>query len=152
MLNRSAHLLRRLLALTPRERATLYASTALLPLFWLALRALGLQRLHTLILRRPLLTMQQPAPAEDLARLVNTAARHVPFGANCLTRSLLLLWLLRRRGIAGDLRIGVRLEQGVLHAHAWVECDGVPVNDNPDVGRDFASFDQPIPAWAFQSR
>ena len=152
MLNRSAHLLRRLLALTPHERAILFASAALLPLFWLALRVLGVQRLHTLILQRPLVAPQQPASAEALAKLVNTAARRVPVGANCLTRSLLLVWLLRRRGIAGDLRIGVRLEEGLLRAHAWVECGGVPVNDSSLVSRDFAPFDQPIPAWAFQSR
>ena len=152
MLNRSAHLLRRLLALTSAERATLYLSAAFLPLFWLALRVLGLQRLHTLILQRPLAAAQQHACAEDLAELVNTAARHTPFGANCLTRSLLLVWLLRRRGVASDLRIGVRLLQGVLQAHAWVERGGVPVNDSALVSRDFAPFDQPIPAWAFQSR
>jgi len=32
--------------------------------------------------------------------------------------------MLRRRGIVSRLRFGVRLEDGVFAAHAWLECDG----------------------------
>lgn len=52
---------------------------------------------------------------------------------NCLSRSLSLLWLLRRRGYAPDLRLGVSLAGGTFAAHAWVELDGRVLNDRQDV-------------------
>ncbi|MBK7991648.1 MAG: lasso peptide biosynthesis B2 protein [Comamonadaceae bacterium] len=88
---------------------------------------------------------------QALGELVNIAARHTLGPRTCLTRSLLLGWLLRRRGVASDLRIGVRLTNGVLDAHAWVECDGIPVNDRPDVGAQFASFGDLVPLEAFDA-
>ena len=80
---------------------------------------------------------------------MNIATRHTPFRATCLSRSLLLGWLLRRRGVASDLRIGVRLTNGVLDAHAWVECSGVPVNDRPDIAAQFALFCDLVPLGSF---
>ena len=64
--------------------------------------------------------------------------------SNCLTRSLLLVWLLRRRGVSTDLRIGVRLSQGNLEAHAWVEHEGSAINEASDIGARFAAFDAPL--------
>ena len=84
-----------------------------------------------------------------LGTLVNTAARHALGPATCLTRSLLLRWLLHRRGAQTDLRIGVKLDQGRLDAHAWVEAGGIPLNDSPDVAERFAPFAQPLSPEAF---
>jgi hypothetical protein len=106
--------------------------------------------------------LQRPAPAvapaalawpdiQALGEAVNAAARHTPFPATCLTRSLLLAWLLRRRGVACDLRIGVRLIGGALDAHAWVECQGVPVNDRADIATQFASFGDLVPPESFNA-
>ena len=78
------------------------------------------------------------------ARMVSAAARYGPWRANCLQRSLLLWWLLRRRGIASDLRIGVRRADGIFQAHAWVDCGGKVLNDSHAVGERFAAFDHPI--------
>lgn len=75
-----------------------------------------------------------------VARIVDIAANHAPFPAGCLARSLLLQRLLARQGTASALRIGVRLAGGALEAHAWVECDGTPVNDAEDVSRHYAPF------------
>jgi hypothetical protein len=52
--------------------------------------------------------------------------------ALCLQRSLVLLWLLRRRGIESELRIGVRKDGSALTAHAWIEMAGEFLNDSPD--------------------
>ena len=137
------------------QQLTLLAAWAWLPLFWLGLRVLGLPRLQALLQRRPLAA--EPASVlmlpeiQALGEAVNIAARQSPFPATCLTRSLLLGWLLRRRGVTSELHIGVRLTQGMLDAHAWVECDGVPVNDRPDVNAQFASFGDLIPLEAFQA-
>ena len=138
--------LHQFLALTAADRRTFLAAMALLPLFWIGLRVVGLQRLQSRLQRTPL---RHPAilTADDLPRLgklVNSAAHHALGPANCLTRSLYLWWLLRRRGIDSPLRIGVRLAEGTFDAHAWVEHDGIPINDRHDVSTDFAPFAKPV--------
>jgi len=145
-MQRLTHKLQQFLALTAPERRTFLAAMALLPLFWIGLRTIGLQRLQTRLQHKPL---PQPArlTADELPRLgklVNSAAHHALGPANCLTRSLYLWWLLRRRGIDSQLRIGVRLNEGALDAHAWVEHTGIPINDRPDVSTDFAAFAEPV--------
>ena len=147
--------LAQLRALSPAQQRTLVAAWLWLPLFWLGLRFLGLPRFQAMLQRRPLAAGQARALAlpdlQGLGDAVNIAARHTPFPATCLTRSLLLGWLLRRRGVASDLRIGVRLTNGVLDAHAWVECAGLPVNDQPDIAAQFASFGDIVPLQAFHA-
>lgn len=141
-------------ALSRVQQVTLFAAWARLPLFWLGLRMLGLPRFQAWLIKTPAqctgaLTLPD---IKALGETVNIAARHTPFPATCLTRSLLLGWLLQRCGVQSDLRIGVRLIQGTLDAHAWVECAGLPVNDRPDIARDFAPFGNIVPTAAFYSR
>ena len=141
------------LQLSQLQQRTLVAAWIWLPLFWLGLRVLGLPRFQARLKRRPAPAIaMMPMPAiQALGEAVNIAARHTPFHATCLTRSLLLGWMLHRRGVASDLRIGVRLTQGVLDAHAWVECEGVPMNDQPDVASQFAPFGDLVPTTAFDA-
>jgi len=139
------------LTLTTPDRRTFLAAMAMLPLFWVGLRVLGLQRLQTRLQRTPL----RPSTTlthDEIARLgalVNSAAHHAIGPANCLTRSLYLWCLLRRRGVDSQLRIGVRLIQDRLDGHAWVEYAGVPVNDRPDVSADFTPFAEPVSPSVF---
>jgi hypothetical protein len=140
------NLLARFLALSGQERRTLLAAMALLPLFRLALNVRGLQRLQARLHRAVPKDAAQP-PLADLQRtgaLVNAAAQRVLGGDHCLTRSLYLWWLLRRRGLRCELRIGVRMNRGALEAHAWVEHAGVPINDRDDVGETFGAFDDAV--------
>ena len=133
-------------ALPAREQKVLLVSLVLLPLFWLGLRLAGLQRFQAWLDRSPIARrapLSQPEAAA-LGVAVNRAANHVFGPATCLTRSLLLRWLLRRYGTTSDLRIGVRFEEGELAAHAWVEKDGIPLNDRPEVVARYAAFDQPV--------
>jgi hypothetical protein len=152
-MSRLARHLARFGSLSGAEQRTLLAAALWMPLFWLGLRLLGLPRFQAR-LQRSAVTRGAAMSLPDiqaLGELVNIAARHTLGPRTCLTRSLLLGWLLRRRGVASDLRIGVRLNQGVLDAHAWVECGGVPVNDQPDVGTQFASFGDLVPLEAFHA-
>lgn len=71
--------------------------------------------------------------ARRTAEMVNAAARWGVYDATCLRRSLVLWWLLRRRGIAASLRIGAHIEMGAFSAHAWVEFQDEVINDVPDV-------------------
>ena len=130
-------------ALPEREQKVLLASLALLPLFWLGLRLAGLRRFQAWLDRSPV-AQRTPLTHTEAAALgvaVNRAANHVFGPVTCLTRSLLLRWLLRRYGTTSDLCIGVRLEQGEFAAHAWVEKDGIPLNDRPEFAARYAIFE-----------
>lgn len=81
------------------------------------------------------------ADARHLARLVDAAARRLPGHPACLTRSVTLWYLLRRRALPAALRLGVRKAEGRLEAHAWVELGGEVVNDSADVGARFPAFE-----------
>jgi len=60
--------------------------------------------------------------------------------ALCLQRSAALTCLLRRHSIAADLVIGA--QQMPFRSHAWVEVNGVVVNDKPYVSEVFAVLDR----------
>lgn len=71
-----------------------------------------------------------PGP-DDHARLAGAVVRTLeplPLDSRCLMRSLVLLALLSRRGVAGALVIAARPgETDSLDAHAWIEVDGRPL-------------------------
>lgn len=67
---------------------------------------------------------EELAVARRMTQAVAQAARRVP-RATCLVQALALRWMLRRRDIGCDLRVGVsRSERGEFEAHAWIECGG----------------------------
>ena len=57
------------------------------------------------------MTREALAQARSAARMTTIAANRGPYRATCLRRSLLLLWLLRRRGITASIRFGVRRQE-----------------------------------------
>jgi len=130
-------------ALNSKCRRALLVAFALLPLFWLGLRFIGLARMQARIGRRdrPHETVVDPQSVAETSRMVAIAARYSPFPVTCLTRSLLLQWMLARAGTESELRLGVTLAESQLSAHAWVELRGVPINDVPDVALRYATFD-----------
>ena len=79
------------------------------------------------------------------------AARNLFFKTNCLEQSLVLWSLLRRHGFAAELKIGARKEAGRFEAHAWVELDRIPVNDDTDSNRQFVPFDGAITSLETQT-
>ena len=58
-----------------------------------------------------------------LGNAVGRALALVPFDSRCLIRSLVLLSMLSRRGIASTLVIGVTVDPS-FSAHAWIETGG----------------------------
>lgn len=72
-----------------------------------------------------------PSSIERVAWALRVARRHVP-GARCLAEGLAGKVLLARRGLPGELRIGVgRDPAGKLEAHAWLEDAGAVVVGSP---------------------
>ncbi|WP_169612641.1 lasso peptide biosynthesis B2 protein [Nodosilinea sp. P-1105] len=80
------------------------------------------------------------ADVKRMAFAVNRAANHSPLWGNCLKRSLTLWFVLRRRQILSDLRIGVRRHEGEFQAHAWIEYEGAVLNDRPTVYQLYSAF------------
>jgi hypothetical protein len=76
-----------------------------------------------------------------VARLVSIATRHGPVRAKCLPASLALRSMLRRYGMDGHLRLGVRRHEGRVEAHAWVEHEGVALIETADIHERFGAFD-----------
>ena len=132
---------------------------------WAGLRVLGFRRWNGTIER---FTLEKCAKADwrnasrvnpstvDLASAIgmrlDLAARNMFFRTNCLERSLALRWLLHRRGIATELRIGARKESALFEAHAWIELDGVVLNDPEEAHLHFAPFKDEITALETQTR
>ncbi|MGH9383052.1 MAG: lasso peptide biosynthesis B2 protein [Vicinamibacterales bacterium] len=102
----------------------------------------GLQASDSLLSR---LSREQPQmryglDPDRIARLVTSALRERPLRGNCLSESITLWLLLRRSGHDCFLRIGARRSTTGLEAHAWVEMDGVPLNDLADISQQFPPF------------
>lgn len=90
--------------------------------------------------------------AHRMGRVVNLTCRFCIISSTCLTRSLALTRLFARRGVSSQLRIGIRIEEAkTLAAHAWVEVNGVPVNDRSDIAADFhvVPLDEALKASTF---
>ena len=79
--------------------------------------------------------------ARRCGRAVALASRHGLVAGTCLSRSLTVMLLMSRRQIAGRLRVGVNLDNGVLDAHAWVEVGGVPLEPTEARFEPFPGFD-----------
>lgn len=99
----------------------------------LALRTLGYARTLRLVRR-----LSKRAAVEPHAQLIDATLRQIsratafyPGRSLCLEQSIVAFVLLRRGGLAVELRLGV--QPFPFSAHAWVELDGVPVTESPEV-------------------
>ena len=142
----------KLKALSAKEWQVLLTSMVLLPCIGLALHLKGFKWTRAYLQNHipdrpddltgaytsdPQKTLQT---ARSVARMVSIAANHGPYRANCLKRSLATWWLLKRRGIAAELNIGVNKDAGDFNAHAWVEYKGNTLVEADDVTQRFSSF------------
>jgi len=75
------------------------------------------------------------------AHMVSVADQWGLLRFSCLAKSLTLWWLLGRQGIAADLRIGIKKEKETFTAHAWVERNGMALNEPEEHHRHYAAFD-----------
>ena len=131
-------------ALGLREWLLLPLAVLLLTAVRVLLPRLGYRRVEALL--RPLAFTGRPLPANAEARVassvrvVDLAVRRLPLQLTCLMRSLVLAALLRAQRVPVELRIGVRPGGAPLDAHAWVEYDGRPINETPEVVATFTTF------------
>lgn len=122
-----------------RERWLLMQAVLLLPLTAAALRVVPLRYLHQVVDRQsryPRAT--DMSRANRIAHMIAAAAEFGPYRASCLPQSLVLQFLLRRAGMRGEMKYGVRRVDGHVTAHCWIELGGQPLIDSPEVRRQFA--------------
>lgn len=86
--------------------------------------------------------------AAAVARAARAAMRRLPIGLSCLDISVVVWWLVGGSEVA-EVRLGVKPDDGSgLNFHAWVEVDGVVINDRPAVGSLYRTFVAPPPPTA----
>jgi transglutaminase superfamily protein len=124
------------------ERALLAGALILLPLSDLSLRLLGFRRTQAVFAwLLPVRSLGQlPVNARQTTLLVQAASRRAFPRATCLHRSLTLWSLLRVQGVDTRLLLGARKSLNQFEAHAWIEYEGLVLNDTGDVRQRFAAF------------
>ena len=143
---------RKFIGLSTRERLLLSQSLVLLPFTQLALQVMGLRNYQRLLDKFSRGSIP-PVGKDDrklrdqirkTTRLVAAAGRRGPYRAKCLPESLTLWWLLRQQGVESQIRFGARKNGRRMEAHAWVEFEGMPLNDSTDVGERFKPFERAV--------
>jgi Transglutaminase-like superfamily len=135
-------------ALDPEARKQFRRAVILLPQIALSLRFRGFKRTKG-ALQEKLQFIPPPAPRSELAaetiqktcRMVRAGARYGVVRPTCLVESLGLWYLLQRQSIFAILRIGVRKLSDKFEAHAWVEHDGLALNQPEEHHQHYAAFD-----------
>jgi len=82
--------------------------------------------------------------AQRLQLVVGMAARLHLLPMTCLVKALTLRFMLSRRGIEAQLRIGANKTSTGLSAHAWVEIQGQPISESEDLAERFKVIDVQI--------
>lgn len=123
-------------SLHSRDRRALFFFAAMLPAVDASLRLLGYRRTCRLldafsrhdVYRHP--NRDESEHAERLAQLALVAGRRGAVHASCLRQALALNFLLRKKGLASEVRLGIAPPDGNgFNAHAWVELDGIALGE-----------------------
>lgn len=121
------------------RRLYLREATVMLALARVAVRLFPAAYLFAWADRRPRRVRRFAAEqAGWVAWAVETIGARPWMNALCLPRALAAQAMLRRRGIASRLCLGVARDKGELAAHAWIECGGAVIVG----GHDAAMFRQ----------
>jgi len=146
--------LRQFRALEPRARGLFLRAAVLLPFISLSLRLRGFGATQSSLqkrLPRALTAISDQSSGEQAeraaltARMVRSAAHRTWGSPACLEQSVALWWLLGRQGIASSVRIGTRKSEEKFEAHAWVERDGVALNELEEAHKRYAAFREEFP-------
>ena len=78
--------------------------------------------------------------AAQLITLADRVVRAFHRRNRCLTRSLLIFWLLKIRHEPAQLLIGVSTHTAMFESHAWITYEGEIVLDTPDQLRRFTTL------------
>ncbi len=108
----------------------------------LVLKTLGFHRLHRLLRAFPVLRKRPVAPRTRhlMITAVDRAVAYYFKHKRCLQRSAAGTLLLRTLGVPVEMVIGV--QKIPFRAHAWIELEGVVLNDRPAVQQLFVELER----------
>lgn len=136
--------LRRAARLSPAEWLAFFQAWSWLLFFDVALRLRPFPELQAFAARLTSLPTPSPEQIASLIRRLMVAVDRARYNhlypMTCLRRALTLQKLLAKRGIAVELKIGVRKQDGQLSAHAWLEFQGQPLGEAETITETFAAF------------
>ncbi len=72
--------------------------------------------------------------------MFNEIKRRPYLKGRCLSQSIVMRFLLARQGIGSELVIGARLKNGLFDAHAWLQKQGVLINEHPSIVSEYPMF------------
>ena len=99
------------------------------------MRLRGFPHLYVLVRERQMRTVREYENPIALSHAVDLACVFYFKPVLCLQRSAALVLLLRRHGWKGEMVIGAQLLP--FRSHAWVEVEGMVLNDKPYVTETF---------------
>ncbi len=140
--------LRQLVELTPIQWWIILVALFTLPIIALSLKLSGFKQTKERLSRFIPTRMADISAREDdlpraqlISRAVTISGNHGVHHANCLKQSLLLWWLLARRGILCELKLGTqKIPQETFSAHAWVEYNGEVLGEPTELQHQFLAF------------
>jgi Transglutaminase-like superfamily len=141
--------LRRYKALDAESRSLFWRAVRLLPQVTLSLRLRGYAKTEASLQSRAESNSEDISAGQDVAlriaktcRMVRAASQLGSMRATCLAQSLTLWFLLQQQNISSVIKIGVRKKDGHMEAHAWVERNGVALNETDEVHQHYAPFER----------
>ena len=128
------------------DRQLLLVMSVALPLIAASVRILGFVRVFSVLGRMvdgcsAAESMNEDEYTGRIRRLTRYIKLRGIFRGNCLSRSLLMWTVLKRKGIECELIFGSRFRDGQFQAHAWVERNSLPLNAGKHVRRNYVVFD-----------
>jgi hypothetical protein len=137
-------------ALDPEARAIFRRAVLLSTRIAISLRLRGFKRTKdALHAELPFASSQQFLPdrgvkdrVEKTCRMVKASTHYGIVRSSCLVESLTLWSMLQEQSILTTLRIGVRRGSQNFEAHAWVEYEGVALNQSEEPHQHYAAFDE----------
>jgi len=137
---------RRFVRLRPSEQMAVLLAVLAAPIVRHLLDSRGYQAAADMLRRRRRRPVAGLVEATTISRLAESAMLWMPGRYSCLSRSLVVWWL-----VGGDevsrIQLGVAPPSAgvVPRFHAWVEVEDVPINDLPDVGERYLPLTSPAP-------
>ena len=133
-MRRSIHLIRELASLEPHRLWLLCRIIGLATVLPLLVRAFSLPRLVRLLDAGSVPEPEEPVDPEPTIRLTQAVLRRnfAMFRSNCMKQSLLLFHFLGKAGYPTHIRFGIKLVDGEIDGHCWLEHNGQPIAEPAD--------------------
>lgn len=118
-----------------RNRRAILRVAFLAPRVARSVRANGFAQTRTWLASHRTPDLESPVP-EHVLRYADRAVRALPLRISCLERSLVLWWL-SQDDLAIRLGVSSDSDENAYRFHAWIERNGIVINDRADVSQHF---------------